>query len=149
MNALDLQNILCDENKKLTLIEFKDVCRELKQDCGTSLDKYTTVEELRSRQATYVRGEENAYHIILRLLEHVEVIDSLPNFDLDKLPSVADIVSDFFVEYMLEQVLTDIAELILESGEISLNDLAVYSLANYGEKFFKLIVKLQIEHSKK
>lgn len=72
MTFLELYKILDDKDKKLTSAEFKQVIFELKKDCSTNLDEYVTVEQLWSRQAMFVRGREDAFRLVLRLLEHLE-----------------------------------------------------------------------------
>lgn len=72
MTFLELQRILNDKDKKLTATELKQVISELKQDCSTKLDEFDTVEQLRSRQVMFIRGREDAFRCVLRLLEHLD-----------------------------------------------------------------------------
>lgn len=78
MDAIDLHNILDDENRKLSLDELKQVIYELKQDCfkeqATLLDDYTSKrcgERHYIHTNAYYMGEKNAFQIVLDLLEHL------------------------------------------------------------------------------
>lgn len=79
MTTAELHLILDDENKKLSVKELKEVIYELKQDCEKNdiivLDNYSSgkcVRETYIADSRYYMGEQNAFHIALMLLDHLE-----------------------------------------------------------------------------
>ena len=73
MSYDDLHKILGDENKKLSLDELKQVIYELKQDCFTEFGKALetkTQNRQEIRNIGFYDGEQNAFQIVLDLLEH-------------------------------------------------------------------------------
>ena len=79
MTFRELHEILDDEDKKLSLKELQQVIYELKQDCfNLSYQRLAQYSEKEIDKETYVNdrgfyiGEENAFQIVLDLLEHLE-----------------------------------------------------------------------------
>lgn len=68
MTTADLHKILDDENYKLLLDELKQVIYELKQDAFNELIR----SEIGGMQYKFYEGEQNAFQIVLDLLEHLE-----------------------------------------------------------------------------
>lgn len=75
MTTADLHKILDDEKHKLSLDELKKVIYELKQDCFTEFGKaLETKSQNRQeiRKIGFYDGEQNAFQIVLDLLEHCD-----------------------------------------------------------------------------
>lgn len=74
MTFNELHEILDNENKKLSLKELEQVIYELKQDCFNQ--EYLLLDVFRSEevkmQIKYYQGEQNAFQIVLDLLEHLK-----------------------------------------------------------------------------
>lgn len=68
MTTEELHEILDDENKKLPLKELKQAIYELKQDCFNELSNC----ENSIATTRFYQGEQNAFQIVLDLLEHLE-----------------------------------------------------------------------------
>lgn len=68
MTPAELHEILDDENKKITLKEFREILYQLKNDCFEELSKQVL---LPYNQGFY-NGEINAFYIALDLSEHIE-----------------------------------------------------------------------------
>ena len=62
----ELHDILDDENKKISLKEFRNILYELINDC---VDETLKLDIPKSQ---YYRGEINAFYIALDLSEHIE-----------------------------------------------------------------------------
>ena len=71
MTTAELQEILDDENRKLTADELKEVVYQLKQD---TFDKALNEENI--YVARYYAGETKAFNICLDLLEHLKGADN-------------------------------------------------------------------------
>jgi hypothetical protein len=71
MTTAELHEILDDENRKLTADELKEVIYQLKQDCNDEYYK-AFMAEGEEDVANFYRGETNAFHICLDLLEHLK-----------------------------------------------------------------------------
>ena len=75
MTTADLHKILDDENRKLSLDELKQVIYEMKQD---AFNEYAKAIEAKSQKRQDIRnigfysGEQNAFQILLDLLEHLD-----------------------------------------------------------------------------
>ncbi len=68
MTTAELHEILDDENRKLPLKELKQVIYELKQDCFNELPNC----EDSIAKTRFYQGEQNAFQIVLDLLEHLD-----------------------------------------------------------------------------
>lgn len=68
MTTTELHEILDNENRKLTVAELKQVVYELKQDAFNELIR----SEIGGMQYKFYEGEQNAFQIVLDLLEHLE-----------------------------------------------------------------------------
>lgn len=66
MTTAELHKILDDENRKLSLDELKQVIYEMKQDAFNELIR----SEIGGMQYKWYEGEQNAFQIVLDLLEH-------------------------------------------------------------------------------
>lgn len=75
MTTTELHKILDDENRKLTLAELKQVVYELKKDCFEEICKL----EPQSWEYRFYIGEQNAFQIVLDLLEHLDDCIKLPH----------------------------------------------------------------------
>lgn len=64
----ELHDILDDENKKISLKEFRKILWELKEDC---FEKFCECEKGEYKEGFY-SGEQNAFYIALDLSEHIE-----------------------------------------------------------------------------
>ena len=64
----ELQEILNDKNKKITLFELKDIIQKLKKDCVQA-----QVNIIDKSIIKFYTGEINAFQICLDLLEHLWV----------------------------------------------------------------------------
>ena len=79
MITADLHKILDDENCKLSLAELKQVIYEMKQD---AFNEYGKAIETKSQNRQDIRnigfysGEQNAFQIVLDLLEHCDDFNS-------------------------------------------------------------------------
>ena len=62
----ELQNILNDKNKKITLFELKDIIQKLKKDCVQ-----VQVNVIDKNIIKFYTGEINAFQICLDLLDHL------------------------------------------------------------------------------
>ena len=78
MTFTELHEILDNENKKLSPAELRQVIYELKQDCfkedAELLDDYVNNRCGKARyfrQNGYLMGEQNAFQIVLDLLDHL------------------------------------------------------------------------------
>lgn len=71
MTNAELNEILNDENKKISLKEFREILWQLKEDC---FEKCWECEIGEYKQG-YYSGEENAFYIALDLSEHIEEVD--------------------------------------------------------------------------
>lgn len=75
MTFTDLHKILDDENCKLSLDELKQVIYEMKQDAfnefGKSLER-KSLNRQDIRNIGFYDGEQNAFQIVLDLLEHLK-----------------------------------------------------------------------------
>lgn len=69
----ELHDILDDENKKISLKEFRDILWKLKED---SLHEAYKLSYLMHPTAKYYCGEVNAFYIALDLSEHIEDEDT-------------------------------------------------------------------------
>lgn len=67
MTTAELHKILDDENRKLSLDKLKQVIYEMKQDAFNEMCK----SKLASRNCIWYEGEQNAFQIVLDLLEHL------------------------------------------------------------------------------
>lgn len=65
MTNAELHEILDDENKKISLKEFRDILWQLKEDCFDEIN----VKKVSDQQFYY--GEVNAFYIALDLSEHI------------------------------------------------------------------------------
>lgn len=74
MTTTELHKILDDDNKKLSLAELKQVVYELKQDCFEQMCKF----EPQNREYQFYGSEQNAFQIVLDLLEHFDDCIKLP-----------------------------------------------------------------------
>lgn len=84
MTFTELHKILDDENRKLSLDELKQVIYELKQDAFNELIR----SEIGGMQYKWYEGEQNAFQIVLDLLEHLHDNEKIMNgicFDLGQL----------------------------------------------------------------
>lgn len=79
MTFEELHEILDNENKKLSIEELKEVIYELKQDCCKNdmivTDNYSQgkcYKETYISDSRYYTGEQNAFQIVLDLLEHFD-----------------------------------------------------------------------------
>lgn len=74
MTFEELHEILDNEDKKLSLKELEQVIYELKQDCFNR--EYLLLDMFRSEEVKfkirYYQGEQNAFQIVLDLLEHLK-----------------------------------------------------------------------------
>lgn len=74
MTTAELHKILGDENRKLSLDELKQVIYEMKQDAfnefGKSLER-KSLNRQDIRNIGFYDGEQNAFQIVLDLLEHL------------------------------------------------------------------------------
>lgn len=74
MTTADLHKILNDENRKLSLDDLKQVIYEMKQDAfnefGKSLER-KSLNRQDIRNIGFYDGEQNAFQIVLDLLEHL------------------------------------------------------------------------------
>ena len=71
MTKLELHEVLDDENKKITVEEFRDIIYRLKEDCFKELYKL----KVDSIKAQWYYGEVNAFFIALDLSEHIKEND--------------------------------------------------------------------------
>lgn len=69
MTFEELHKILDDKDRKLSIEELKQVVFELKQDTFNELIKC----EVCSKHYKFYEGEQNAFQIVLDLLEHLEL----------------------------------------------------------------------------
>lgn len=71
MTTAELHEILDNPQRKLTLAELRKILQELKQDCN---DQYYKEFMGKGEEdiVNFYRGETNAFHICLDLLEHLE-----------------------------------------------------------------------------
>lgn len=67
MTNAELHDILDDENKKISLKEFRNILYELIDDC---------TREATNGDLSFYNGEINAFYIALDLSEHIEESDS-------------------------------------------------------------------------
>lgn len=74
MTTAELHEILDDENRKLTVEELRKILQELKQDCNDEYYK-EFMGEGEEDIVNFYRGETNAFHICLDLLEHLKGAD--------------------------------------------------------------------------
>lgn len=79
MTTRELHEILDNKNRKLSLAELKQVIYELKQDCfnqTNDLLEETAKGEVEREEYVHKNGfydgEQNAFQIVLDLLEHLE-----------------------------------------------------------------------------
>jgi hypothetical protein len=75
MTTAELNEILGDENRKLTADELKEVIWQLKQDCWGEYYKENAKENANNFKMAHLRGEINAFFICLDLLEHLKGAD--------------------------------------------------------------------------
>lgn len=68
MTSLELQKILADKTKILSLSELKQIVYEMKQDAYTEQIKNEYEDNIRIYR--WYAGEQNAFKIVLDLLEH-------------------------------------------------------------------------------
>lgn len=68
MTFTELHEILDDENKKLSPTELRQVIYELKQDAFNELIRC----EIGGFDYKFYEGEQNAFQIVLDLLEHLK-----------------------------------------------------------------------------
>ena len=66
----ELHDILDDENKKISLKEFRNVIYKVINSCASELGKEKNI---MARQ--FYNGEINAFYIALDLSEHIEEVD--------------------------------------------------------------------------
>ena len=75
MTFTELHEILDDENKKLSPAELRQVIYELKQDAFNEFGKCLETKSLKRqeiRNIGFYDGEQNAFQIVLDLLEHLK-----------------------------------------------------------------------------
>jgi len=68
MTTSELHELLDDENKKISLKEFREILHQLKNDCGEEMCK----SDILNWEYRYYCGEQNAFYIALDLSEHIE-----------------------------------------------------------------------------
>ena len=68
----ELHDILDNENKKISLKEFRYILWQLKEDCVKQVNKLDVKDPLNQRYY----GEINAFYIALDLSEHIEESDN-------------------------------------------------------------------------
>ena len=73
MTFEELHEILDNEDRKLSKAELEEVIYQLKQDCANEIYKRTPWTTDESMEIQYYSGEQNAFQIVLDLLEHLEV----------------------------------------------------------------------------
>lgn len=69
MNKEELHKILDDENKKISLKEFREILYKLKEDCFDEIHKL----DVTNPRAQFYYGETNAFFIVLDLSEHIDL----------------------------------------------------------------------------
>ena len=67
MTNAELHEILDDENKKISLKEYRDILFKLKEDCFEQIYKL----KVDNFKAQFYYGEVNAFYIALDLSEHI------------------------------------------------------------------------------
>lgn len=73
MTTNELHDILDDENKKLSLNELREVIYQLKNDVINEAYKYSgRTNKQACYEYGYYLGEQNAFYLVLDLLEHLE-----------------------------------------------------------------------------
>lgn len=84
MTTADLHTILDDENRKLSLDELKQVIYKMKQDAFNEYAKLLDTFSANWYDPKYIdkyafyKGEQNAFQIVLDLLEHCDHLIKLP-----------------------------------------------------------------------
>lgn len=76
MTFEQLHEILDNEERKLSKAELEQTIYELKQDAFNELRKALETKSntrFEIRKIGFYDGEQNAFHIILRLLEHLKI----------------------------------------------------------------------------
>lgn len=73
MTFSELHEILDNEDRKLSKAELEEIIYKLKQDCADEVYKRMlgTIEE--AIETEFYSGEQNAFQIVLDLLEHLEI----------------------------------------------------------------------------
>lgn len=71
MTTLDLQNILMDEKRVITLKELKQCVYEMRCDVMDQLAYADFPDDRRQWHFGYYTGENNAFTIVLDLLDHL------------------------------------------------------------------------------
>lgn len=75
MTNEELQKILVDKNKKLSVDELEEIIYQLKYDSYNAAIEISMSKEEAKEQ--FYLGEENAFHIALLLLDRLEVSDAM------------------------------------------------------------------------
>ena len=69
----ELHDILDDENKKISLKEFRNIIYDLKRDCDREAYLASAARDI--YKMGFYAGEQNAFYIALDLSEHIEESD--------------------------------------------------------------------------
>lgn len=108
MTTSELHEILDNENRKLTLAELKQVIYELKQDAFCEFGKSLETKSLNRqeiRNIGFYDGEQNAFQIVLDLLEHFdesEIRVFKDDFELQPKYKVGDTVYAIGWDYSIQ-----------------------------------------------
>lgn len=69
MTTTELHEILDNKDRKLSVAELKHIIYEMKKDSYSVFEKYNPL----YWKHHYYNGEQNAFQIVLDLLEHLEI----------------------------------------------------------------------------
>lgn len=69
----ELHDILDDENKKISLKEFRKIIYDMKRDCDREAYLASAARDI--YKMGFYAGEQNAFYIALDLSEHIEESD--------------------------------------------------------------------------
>ena len=73
MTTKELHDVLDDENRKLSSSELKEIVYQLKNDVLHKAYEYSArTNKMACYKYGYYMGEQNAFYLVLDLLEHLE-----------------------------------------------------------------------------